>query len=204
MQSRSWLFAILALPLACHIQNPSALAEQAAPELVEVTGRVLNSVTGEPVAGALVQIYAPARKVQFTTADGSFAFSDLPPGSYSPVARKPGFFNDQELSTPMLPQLIQATQRESITLKLMPEAILYGEIKGEEGQPLESVVVRAQQWQVQNGERRLVTVRDAVTDDEGNFRLTDLRPGRYLLSFPITNRGGWSTAFQLNPKKQEE
>src|SRR5205823_15027834 len=111
---------------------------------LELRGRVVNGVTGEPVADALVQIYAPERKAQFTASDGTFAFADLPPGTYSPVARKPGFFNDRELSIPMRPP-IQAARNEPVVLKLMPEAIIYGEVKNENGEPLEGVTVRAQQ-----------------------------------------------------------
>ena len=198
------LFAALGLPLIWHLQVPSVSAQQGTPELVECRGKVVNRVTGEPVAYALVQIYAPGQRVQFTASDGTFVFADLPPGSYSPVARKPGFFNDQELSLPAQPTLIQAAQTEPVVLRLTPEAVIYGEVKNEEEQPLEGVVVRAQQWQVQNGHRQLVTLRDAITDDEGNFRLADLRQGRYYLSFPSTNGGGWSTSFQVNAKKQEE
>ena len=204
MWPRFRLLVALGLPLIWHLQIPSVSAQQTTQELVEFRGRVVNSMTGEPVANALVQIYAPGQRVQFTTSDGTFVFTDLPAGSYSPVAKKPGFFNDQELSITGPPALIQAAQSEPVVLKLTPEAIIYGEVKNEKDQPLEDVVVRAQQWQVQNGQRQLVTLRDARTDDGGNFRFAELRQGRYYLSFPSTNGGGWSTSFQLNSKKREE
>lgn len=203
MRSRFCLFAILALPLVWYLRMPRVLAQQTASEPVELHGKVVNRVTGEPVAGALVQIYAPERKTQFTASDGTFSFTDLPRGSYLPVARKPGFFNDQELSI-QTPPPVQAAPDALVILKLTPEAIIYGKVKNENGEPLEGVTVRAQQWQTQNGQRQLVTLRDALTDDEGNFRLADLRQGRYYLSFPSTNRGGWSTTYQLSSKKQEE
>lgn len=204
MRSYFWLLVNLALALVWHTQIPSASAQEITPKLGEFRGRVVNSVTGEPVPYALVQIYAPEQKVQFTPSDGTFVFTDLPPGSYSPVARKPGFFNDQELSIPTQPTLIQAAQSEPVVLKLTPEAIIYGEVKNENEQPLEGVVVRAQQWQVVNGQRQLVTLGNASTDDEGDFRLSDLRQGHYYLSFPSTNGGGWTTTYQLSSKKQEE
>lgn len=204
MWPRFRLFVVLGLLLIWHFQIFSVSAQQTTPEPIELRGKVVNRVTGEPVANALVQIFAPGQRVQFTTSDGAFVFADLPPGSYSPVARKPGFFNDQELSMPAQPMLTQPAESEPVLLKLTPEAIIYGEVKNEEEQPLEGVVVRAQQWRVQNGQRQLVTLRDATTDDEGNFRLGELRQGRYYLSFPSTNAGGWSNSFQLNTKKQED
>ncbi|HKW34049.1 MAG TPA: carboxypeptidase-like regulatory domain-containing protein [Candidatus Acidoferrum sp.] len=202
MRSHFWLFVTLGL--VWHIQALSALAQQTTQEVVECRGKVVNSVTGEPVGDALVQIYALGQRVQFTRSDGTFAFADLPPGSYSPVARKLGFFNDQELSRGAPPPPIQAATNEPVVLKLTPEAIIYGEVKNENEQPLEGVVVRAQQWQVQNGQRKLATLGDTVTDDEGNFRLANLSSGRYYLSFPSSNGGGWSTTYQLNSKKQDK
>ena len=145
MRFHSRLLVTLARPLICLIQFPFASAQQTAPEPVEFRGRVVNRVTGEPVANALVQIYAPGQRVQFTASDGTFVFNDLPPGTYSPVARKPGFFNDQELSMALQPVPVQAGRSEPVVLKLTPEAVIYGEIKNENEQPLEGVVVRAQQ-----------------------------------------------------------
>lgn len=203
MRSRFCLIAILGLPLVWQLRMPCALAQQPASESIELRGKVLNSVTGEPIAGALVQIYGQEQRAQFTASDGTFVFNDLPPGSYSPVARKQGFFNDQQLSIPMRPP-IQAAGSEPVILKLTPEAVIYGEVKNENGEPLEGVTVRAQQWQAQNGQRQLVTRGNATTDDEGNFRLADLSQGRYYLSFLSTNRGGWSTTYQLSSKKQDE
>jgi hypothetical protein len=171
---------------------------------MELRGKVVNSVNGEPVAGALVQISAPGQRVQFTSSDGTFVFTDLPPGSYLPVARKPGFFNEQELSTWRMPSSLPVAQGQQVILKLTPEAIIYGQVKKENGQPLEGVTVRALQWQVQNGQRQLVAAGNGATDDEGNFRLSDLRPGRYYLSFPAANQGGWSITHQLSSKKHEE
>jgi hypothetical protein len=171
---------------------------------MELRGKVVNSVNGEPVAGALVQISAPGQRVQFTSSDGTFVFTDLPPGSYLPVARKPGFFNEQELATWRMPSSLPVAQGEQVILKLTPEAIIYGQVKNENGQPLEGVTVRVLQWQVQNGQRQLVPVGNTVTNDEGSFRLSDLRPGRYYLSFPSANNGGWSTTYQLSSKKQTD
>ena len=203
MLSRFFPWAILALSLAWHFPFCSAAAQQIS-ESLELRGRVINGATGEPVGRALVEVPASGQKAQFTGADGTFDFTGLPPGNYWPAARKPGFFDAPELDRPARTALLSSGQNEPITLKLIPEATIFGEIKDENGVPLEGVTVRAQQWQVPNGEKELVAVGNAQTDDQGNFRLAQLRPGRYYLSFPSTNNGGWSTTYQLTSKKQEE
>lgn len=204
MPSRFFPCAVLASSLAWHFSLSPAAAQQPTSESMELRGRVINGATGEPVARALVQVSAPGQKAQFTGADGTFVFSDLPPGNYWPSARKPGFFDDSLPQEPPPTPLPASRQNEPILLKLLPEAILFGEVKDENGVPLEGVRVRAQQWQVQNGERQLVPVGDALTDDEGSFRLAALKPGRYYLSFPWSNNRSWSINYQLASKRQED
>ena len=203
MWSRFSLCAILGLSLAWQFPFSSLAAQQITSESVELRGRVINGATGEPIGRALVQVSAPEQRAQFTGADGTFVFSDLPPGNYQPFARKPGFLDDSEPQGPA-PTPLAAGQNEPIILKLLPEAIIFGEVKDENGVPLEGVTVRAEQWQVPNGERQLVPVREERTDDQGDFRLAELRPGRYYLSFLAANNGTWSVSRQLTSKKQEE
>src|SRR5215472_15306131 len=64
-----------------------------------VSGIVVNSVTGDPVRRALVQItnLAGGPSSSFTDSEGKFQFTHVPGADVELVARKPGFFNDQEL-----------------------------------------------------------------------------------------------------------
>ena len=102
--------AIPSLSVVWYFAIPSVVAQQTTSESLELRGRVINRVTGEAIGGALVQVFAPGQKVQFTAADGTFDFSDLPPGSYLPSVRKPGFFNDLELQRPAGAQPLVETE----------------------------------------------------------------------------------------------
>ena len=205
MRSRLHLCAILCAPLGWHVAVAPALAQKTPPDLLEIRGRVINSVTGEPVAGALVHIPIPSHGAQFSAADGTFVFRGLLPGNYQPFARKPGFFNDEELNSWRVVSAPPARvdRDEQVVLKLTPEAIIYGEVKDENGLALEGVTVRAQRWQVVNGKRQLEVAGNAVSDDEGSFRLGQLRPGRYYFSF-LAGGNGWRTFSQLSSKNKPD
>jgi uncharacterized protein (DUF2141 family) len=122
------------------------------------------------------------------------------------VVSKPGFFSDQQLGhgNAWMNSMREVPSNEEVALKLTPEGIIYGEVKNENGEPVEAITVRAQRWQIEDGRRRLQNTRDTVTDDEGNFRIAELAPGEYNLLFVPTNRGGWITYDRLSRKKQTE
>jgi hypothetical protein len=167
-----WLFLVV----------PHSAAAQTEASHFELHGKVINALSGEPVGRALVQI--PGQPPRFSDSDGSFAFTDVPRGRLDVTARKPGFFGAGELGTWIVPATSIEVPTESLILvKLMPEAIIYGEVKGADGEPLEGITVRAERWQMADGRRRLQPVRQATTDDEGNFRLAELGPGEYCLAF---------------------
>jgi uncharacterized protein (DUF2141 family) len=182
-----------------------AAGQQAEADRSELRGIVINAATGELVSGALVQIYSE-RKAQFTATDGSFVFTNLARGRYFVTAGKPGFFSEQQLRhwNAGMDSLRDVPSNGAVVLKLTPEGIIYGEVKNEDGEPIEGVTVRAQRWQIEDGRRRLQNARDAATDDEGNFRIAELAPGSYHLSFVPANRGGWVTYNKLSLKKQTD
>lgn len=77
-----------------------------------------------------------------------------------------------------------------IELKLAPEGILYGTVENERGQPLEGVTVKVENWMVNNGTKELAIVGTGMTDDEGKFRIAELKPGDYYVNFePNAQRG---------------
>jgi iron complex outermembrane receptor protein len=65
-------------------------ASAAAQAGARFSGRLLNSLSGDPIAGATVVIEELKRDVT-SGADGTYVFENLPPGSYHIVVRAQGF-----------------------------------------------------------------------------------------------------------------
>lgn len=188
------VLAVLALSSAPSLpgqfgQQPG-FGEQGDSEQFEVRGKVVNSVTGDGVGHALVQMYASSEKAVFSGDDGGFAFTNVPRGRFQVRARKPGFFNEQDLlrwrpgafTTTVVPEA------EEAVVKLTPEGIIYGKVTDENEEPIEGVSVQVQAWLVQDGRRRFQNVASGMSDDQGNFRVAELLPGTYYLHF--LPRGG--------------
>ncbi len=77
--------------------GPAAPPNPPSAEKFTLTGTVVDSVTGEPIRKALVQIYASQRRMTFSGDDGRFQLEGIPAGSYMIAAQKPGYFSQQEL-----------------------------------------------------------------------------------------------------------
>jgi hypothetical protein len=181
-------------------------AQQTGGEKYEVRGRVVNAVTGGAVANALVQAVGVQAEAQFSVADGTFVFAEMPRGTYQFEASKPGYFSQRELAHGGAPLdgAGMVPGDTEVVLKLTPEGIIYGRVENESGEALEGVEVRAQTWLVVNGTKRLQSAGQAVSDDEGQFRVAELHPGTYYVSFLPRNAGGTRVFSQIAKKKREE
>ena len=136
-----------------------------------VSGQVVNSVTGEPIARARVQ--AGTQQATLTDHDGRFEFDNFSEDSAYATASKPGYFAEDKLVP---------TQGDSITLRLIPEAILFGTITDENGQPIQDLRVQLSMLQVHNGLRRWQPMQSTSTSVEGKFRFAELQAGQYSLA----------------------
>jgi hypothetical protein len=166
---------------------PAAKAQGDA--IFELRGRVVNALTGEPITGALLQL--PGQPARFSDSDGNFSFAGLPRGRLVVSARKPGFFDEQRLNRWVVRDVsIEVPGDGPVVVKLTPEAVIFGEVKNAEGEPIEYTEVFAERWQMIDGRRHLQVVKNAMTDDEGNFRLAELAPGKYYLAFSPGERSG--------------
>lgn len=149
-------------------------------------GTVVNSVTGEAVRGALVQIYFNGQRSVLTGPDGKFQFDGLPAGqtNITVAARKPGFFLGDEIqpSEHGAQQATTGPDSPPMILKLIPEGVIYGRMSEEDGEPIEGAPVQLLVHRLQDGRMVWEQKPGAVTDEDGNFRFAGLPPGNYFLS----------------------
>ena len=169
-----------------------------------LTGTVVNSVTGEPIPYALVQVEQGA---QLSDQNGNFRFDGVISSAVNIQAHKPGFFAPNEMGEPRAP--LTATLSDdptSVTIPLVPEAILTGHVENPEGEPLGGLPVRLRFSQIVNGRKVLQQFGQKLTDEDGNFRIVDLRPGTYYVEVgpnwrarPVGEEPGSSGKFEAIP-----
>jgi hypothetical protein len=151
-----------------------------------ISGTVVNSVTGEPVRHALVQVAnLPGNPPSMlTNSEGRFQFEHVPPTDVLIMARKPGFFSEQELHPEgvLQTQLLHVDRNTSdLAIKLFPEGTIAGRVATVKGEPLEDTPVRAFQQRVADGRKRWAQLGQSTTDEDGQFHIGNLVAGQYLL-----------------------
>lgn len=78
-------------------------------------------------------------------------------------------------------------------IKLVPEGLIFGRVTGDNGEPVESLPVQLLFDRVENGRRTRSPARGASTDEQGEFRLAELQPGRYFVFVgPSSGSGSFS------------
>jgi carboxypeptidase family protein len=73
-------------------------------------------------------------------------------------------------------------------VKMTPAGLIFGQVVDENGEPIESAQVRLLQQRLVMGKRRWVGSIGAATNDQGRYRLPNLRPGRYIVAVLNENR----------------
>lgn len=162
--------------------GPASHANGPAVEKFTLTGTVVDSVTGDPIRKALVQVYAGQRRMAFTGDDGRFQLDGIPAGSYSVTAQKPGYFSQQELLRGGVTPVEVGPKAGSAIVKLTPEAVLSGKVTSVNGTPLEHVSLRLNYIDIREGRRRWDFKGTTMTDEDGRYRFAGLRPGNYYVS----------------------
>ena len=174
---------------------PAAGAEPPAPApgTSSIVGRITALGTGGPVARARVRLSTPggpltAPRATLTDADGRYRFDDLPASAgYVVTASKSGFaargFGEGPPAKPPTPvALADHVRMEAVDIVLVEEVLITGRVHDEDETPFAGALVEAMRPVFSGGRRTMVTVAEALTDEQGEFRLTGLPPGQYYLS----------------------
>ncbi len=155
-----------------------------------VRGTVINSVSREPIARALVAT-ADNRFAAFTDDQGRFEFA-LPRVETSPnspaegmafynvsaqlMARKPGFLDSGMSSSPP-----PSTAGDDITIALVPESLIVGRVNLPSSNQSDRITVQVYKRQVRDGRAFWAPGASATTRSNGEFRIANLRAGTYKI-----------------------
>jgi hypothetical protein len=139
-------------------------------------------------------------RLAISTPEGQFAFANLPAGSYTLTALRPGYVTRaygamRSWRSPGVPIAVAGGQRVSLQpLRLIRGAVVTGKLTDPSGTPLEDVSVTINEIRTLNGQVTLSTVPAlasppsqapgsvAITDDRGMYRFFGLPAGTFVVS----------------------
>jgi len=159
----------------------------------QVSGQVVRSDTHAPLPKAEVSLYpqddatskaAGGTRTVRSGADGNFAFSDLPPGSYALDVWRNGYatFSCETNRDCRQLSLKPGQKLDDLALRLDPAGVISGRVFDEDQDPVEGIQVYLLRVTFQPGGRRRIDARSGVvTDDQGSFRIANIPPGSYLV-----------------------
>jgi carboxypeptidase family protein len=142
-----------------------------------VQGNVVDAKTGQPIRKVQLEISGGAGQsfgeYRATTApDGSFIIENVHPGRYNAVLEHAGFVRRQATF------IVQPGQSlNGLVLKMQAAGVISGKILDSDGDPMARVSVHAASVSAKPG-----TGGYGETNDLGEYRIGDLRPGKYLVS----------------------
>jgi hypothetical protein len=170
-------------------------APSASPATATVSGQVVDSVSGQGIPRALVELRiagSPSMtgdasdRTRHVLADpqGQFRFEGVPLGQGFFSAYKPGYVSlgrEQDSGRYNMVGTVRITAGEldRVTLRLVPQGIVVGRVLASTGEPIDDVRVSAYRWKVAQGRGGWHRQQMTSTDEDGRFRLPALPPGRY-------------------------
>ena len=174
--------------------QPSTPAASARPSF-RISGKVLNALSGQPLARAAVMIgpaqgTEPAQGVEpservLSGDDGSFQFDGLAPGKYLLVGQARGFarqgLDEHEgyfTAVVVGPNL----QSEGLVFRLRPDASISGTITDEQNEAVRGAQVMLFHAQLENGQQMTRMQAQALSNDLGRYRFGHLLPGKYFVA----------------------
>ena len=151
---------------------------------VTVHGTVLNSVTGQPVARALVSLDGNNLST-LTDNEGRFTFAAVPAGASEISCRRPGY-GEAGGGDRMRTSVQVAEGMGELTLELAPLASITGQVLLSGDDPPEDLRVQLLQKHVRDGRGQWSNLRSAQVSSDGRFRFGNLQPGAYLVHVAVS------------------
>ncbi|MEI2325688.1 carboxypeptidase regulatory-like domain-containing protein [Priestia megaterium] len=147
-----------------------------------LSGKIINSVTGEPIIGAIAIVRTIGGtnivvSTDTTDTDGNYFIAGLSPGTYSVVGSSTGF------GTVTIGAIVQADQTAIANLSLPP---LTGSVSGTITD-LRGNAITGSNTQIQVFDISGILLKTLLANADGTFNVIDLIPGTYLIQVTALN-----------------
>ncbi|MGJ5818717.1 carboxypeptidase regulatory-like domain-containing protein [Paludibaculum fermentans] len=156
-----------------------------------ISGQVVNATTAAPLNRATVEIVLEGRPdvrgMAPTSADGAFLLRALPAGRYLINVSKPGYadtgYGARYPGAPGQVITLGANENKSgLIVRLARLGSIGGTILGTAGMIARGSYVSAFRKEFPRGQPGWVQAGGATIDDRGQYRISNLRPGRYIVA----------------------
>jgi len=175
-----------------------------------ISGTVTDTMSGARLAKVQVLAEPSDRRLPqaSTTTDekGAFALVRLPPGEYRLMGIRNGYLETyygarRAGSQGILITLGAGQDQKDLKLKLLPSAVIAGTVRDPEGEPLAEARIALIAVSYRNGIRELrATGQYADTDDLGQYRIPNVRPGNYYVRAGLEPPDHWRLPVDHSPK----
>jgi hypothetical protein len=140
-------------------------------------GTVSNSATGMPVRKARVTVRSKDGSYRADSdASGRWSLASIPAGEYDVSVECQGFLPPSAKRS-----RVRAPDDGSVAVMLTPLSVIAGKVVDEEGDPVANLTVFALTYDYSRPAPPLQQVAKATSDDLGEYRMFDLKPGRYYV-----------------------
>jgi len=152
-----------------------------------IQGKVVEAKSGQPIRKVNVEVFggtgqSNGRHSATTSADGTFAIEDMMPGRYTVTLEHPGFVQAVASGGQGTFTLQPGQSLSGLVFRMQSAGVISGKIVDADGDPMAGVSVNA----TISGTSAVAAQRyrpgSGTTNDLGEYRIADLRPGKYLIS----------------------
>jgi protocatechuate 3,4-dioxygenase beta subunit len=186
----------LVIAFSCLVVAATSPSQTDAPkegQKQSIQGKVVEAKSGQPIRKVKVEVVgevgqSDGRYSATTIEDGTFTIEDLKPGRYAVTLERTGFVQTATSGGQATFTLQPGQSLSGLVFKLQAAGVIAGKIVDIDGDPMSEVGIIAAMTGTMARSAERYRMGYGTTNDLGEYRIVNLRPGKYLISAAPSQR----------------
>jgi hypothetical protein len=180
-------YLLVAATSPCQLDAPKEAQKQS------LQGKVVDAKSGQPIRKVNVDVVGGTgesygRHSATTSADGAFIIEDMMPGRYTVTLQRAGFAQSVASRGQETFTLQPGQSLSGLVFRMQAAGVISGKIVDVDGDPMSGVGVTATMTGTKARFAQRYLSGGGATNDLGEYRIADLRPGKYLIEAQPSQR----------------